>query len=430
MTISLLTQKVSTIFGVKKHNKTYVDAFGVEIEVEPNNPTMRPSDFFSQNEAYTRNWSIKSDGSLRNNGYEIISKVMNEYEIDQAKVSYNESFPWRMFSTTSPRTSVHVHLNFSQNYLFEVITFFCHMLLIEDIVAEYCGKTRKGNLFALESGKSLSNYNNVKELITKQDYRFGNNDYRYTAINLESLSRLGTVEVRTMRGLTNIDEVFDWVTILVQIKKLCTNKTPNQIDFSNLLPKELLDFCKDSGIDYQEKINSQLSLFYDLMSSHPTSWDFSNPNCDWRNTPGIKEYCFINWDRNVEILLSYDYYKKFKRNNTNQERPFEPRGPLPVLNQGNNLEVRIQPRHGDLVLIDDAANPGNVLPRDFNWAENRFANVDIRDLLVQRGNNQQNVIDANFVAVDEIPDDVQPDVELDDFDFDIDIDEEHPNAFR
>jgi hypothetical protein len=427
MTISLLTQKVSTIFGVKKHNKAYVDAFGVEIEIEPNNPSMRPSDFFPQNEAYTRYWSTKADGSLRNNGYEIISKVMNEFEIDQAKASYNESFPWRLFSTTSPRTSVHVHLNFSQNYLFEVITFFCHMLLIEDIVTEYCGKTRKGNLFALESGKSLSNYNNVKELISKQDYRFGNNDYRYTAINLESLSRLGTVEVRTMRGLTNIDEVFDWVTILVQIKKLCTNKTPNQIDFSNLIPKELLDFCKDSGIDYQEKINSQLSLFYDLMSSHPTSWDFSNPNCDWRNTPGIKEYSLNNWDRNIETLLSYDYYKKFKRNNPNQERPFEPRGLLPVLNQGNNLEVRIQPfRHIEPEeFFNAAANHENVLPRDL--FERQFAvNVVIRDLPEQilRGNNPGNVIDANFVVVDEMPDDVQPDVELDDFD----LDEEQPNA--
>ena len=407
MTISLLTQKVSTIFGVKKHNKAYVDAFGVEIEVEPNNPTMRPSAFFPQNEEYTRYWSTKSDGSLRNNGYEIISKVMNEFEIDQAKDSYNESFPWRLFDTTSPRTSVHVHLNFSQNYLFEVITFFCHMLLIEDIVAEYCGKTRKGNLFALESGKSLANYNNVKELITKQDYRFGNNDYRYTAINLESLSRLGTVEVRTMRGLTNIDEVFDWVMTLVQIKKWCSGKTPNQIDFENLLPKELLDFCKDSGIDYQEKINSQLSLFYDLMSSHPTSWDFSNPNCDWRNTPGIKEYCVNNWDRNIETLLSYEYYKKFNRANTNQERPFEPRGPLPVL----------------ILVNDPPVNP--AIPQPIPQIEEDIqAWLEPHRLRLLAENNLGNVIDANFVVVDEMPDDVQPDVELDDFD----LDEEQPNA--
>jgi hypothetical protein len=208
-----------------------------------------------------------------------------------------------------------------------------------------------------------------------------------------------------MRGLTNIDEVFDWVTILVQIKKWCSGKTPNQIDFSNLLPKELLDFCKDSGIDYQEKINSQLSLFYDLMSSHPTSWDFSNPNCDWRNTPGIKEYCFNNWDRNIETLLSYEYYKKFNRANQNQERPFEPRQPLPVLNQGNNLEVRLQPRLG---LIDVA-----VLLDNQAWNEPRR-------LRLLAENNPGNVI------VDEMPDDVQPDVELDDFDFD----EEHPHGPR
>jgi hypothetical protein len=213
-----------------------------------------------------------------------------------------------------------------------------------------------------------------------------------------------------MRGLTNIDEVFDWVMTLVQIKKWCSGKTPNQIDFENLLPKELLDFCKDSGIDYQEKINSQLSLFYDLMSSHPTSWDFSNPNCDWRNTPGIKEYCVNNWDRNIETLLSYEYYKKFNRANTNQERPFEPREPLPVLNLVN----------------DPAVNPAIPQPipqieediqAEHNWNEARRLILWVENM---RGaeNNPGNVI------VDEMPDDVQPDVELDDFD----LDEEQPNA--
>jgi hypothetical protein len=139
------------------------------------------------------------------------------------------------------------------------------------------------------------------------------------------------------------------------------------------------------------------------MSSHPTGWDFSNPNCDWRNTPGIKEYCFNNWDRNIETLLSYEYYKKFNRANQNQERPFEPRGPLPVLNLVN----------------DPAVNP--AIPQPIPQIEVDFqAWLQPRRLGLLAENNPGNVI------VDEMPDDVQPDVELDDFDFD----EEHPHGPR
>jgi len=390
----LLTKQVSYIFGVKKHSKAYKDAFGVEIEVEPK-PNVRVLDILPRNGAYEANWHTKADGSLRNGGYEIISKVMNEYEIDFAKATYNESFPWELFCTTSPRTSIHVHLNFSQNLLYEVITFYCHMLLIEDIIAEYSGKSRKGNLFALEAGKSLSNYNAVRDLVSKQDYRFVNNDNKYTSVNLESLMRLGTVEVRTMRGLTDIEDIFEWVQILLDIKKMCTHKTPAQIDFQSLLPKALIDFCEERNIDYREKINSQLSLFYDLMSSHPTGWDFTNPKCDWRNADGLQDYNVRFWGhKDVDTILSYDYYKKFLKETQRKPEPFRPNQPLPRLN--NNV----------LVVVDD--------PRV------RFVNNEENLLELRRGLPEW----AQIIPIDEIMDEQpevpEPNVELDDFDEDED----------
>ena len=408
----LLTQKVSYIFGVKKHPKPYQDAFGVEIEVEPARG-VRPNEILPVGEL-NNYWRTTSDGSLRNGGYEIISKVMNEHEIDNAKSLYNQSFPWQLFCTTSPRTSTHVHINFSQNYLYEVITFFCHMLLIEDIIAEYSGKSRKGNLFALEAGKSLSNYNNVRELVAKQDYKFLNNDYKYAAINLESLQRIGTVEVRTMRGLTDIDDIFEWVQILVEIKRMCTNKTPRDIDFNNLLPKKLMEFCVEQGIDYQEKINSQLSLFYDIMSSHPTQWDFSNPKCDWRNSEGLQEFNQTYWGvKDVNILLSYDYYRKFLANRKVEPEPFRPNQPLPPA----------QPvaEEGPL------GRPDNFRAALLNRArENRFAEIDWFDnnLVVPQ---PQGLVIRNAV-VEEMPDDLEPDVELDDFDED-EVEQEDARRF-
>lgn len=200
--------------------------FGVELEVEGHGVAMEgiPS----------RNWKRVEEGSLRGESIEYV--FSNPCEYDEAVKRVN-----RLFETfkkngvkikNSYRTSTHVHLNFSDKTVKQVIMFFFLHTILEEVLEVYCGEHRKGNLFCMSTRDNEDLILSLDAAIfTYRNFRDFGEQIRYCAANLAALNKFGTIEIRTMRGADTAEQVNTWLDILNQLYEfsLKTEQTPVEL---------------------------------------------------------------------------------------------------------------------------------------------------------------------------------------------------------
>lgn len=182
---------------------------GIEIECEPVDGTNLLS-------IDTKNWTTVPEGSLRG-GLEYISKgPIRIKEVSNALDEWSKASAGLKFKN-SLRTSVHLHFN-AQDWTYEeVYKLIGCFWLFENLLVSLNGKERIGNLFCLRSSDSedfvyevLGGLKNGKYL---QSF-FGKDFYRYSALNLESLAKYGSIEFRFLKGSTDTEWISMWIRAL------------------------------------------------------------------------------------------------------------------------------------------------------------------------------------------------------------------------
>lgn len=183
---------------------------GIEIEMEGRNLAFG-----------SRTWNVKGDGSLRGTGaeYVLISPIpsKNVYKI----LENLEKTLAKNGATLTPsnRCGVHIHVNCQHMWFTEVLNFVITYLILEDLLLEYCGEDRVGNLFCLRSS-------DAEELITALVNASGvgtfrhmmRDDYRYAGVNLVSLHKFGSVEFRSLGTPAKLTDITRWVEMLLSIR--------------------------------------------------------------------------------------------------------------------------------------------------------------------------------------------------------------------
>ena len=210
---------------------------GLEIETE----TERSYKYV---DGLTNYWRTEPDGSLRNNGVEFIFRRPLAFGSDTYNTAM-ELFSEQAKTTKflkSTYTSVHVHLNMQPKTLVQIMNFIALYQLFEEVLAEYCGNSRNGNLFCLKTSNAESLYRTVNEIAQAihggqgQDYvaRLDNNRMKYSGLNLVPLRNFGSLEVRTHPGCTNVELINRWVGILHQLYTMA-DKFANPVDIVDRL---------------------------------------------------------------------------------------------------------------------------------------------------------------------------------------------------
>lgn len=207
---SLLTEGYNRKYAAKPQEYTY----GVEVELELQ--TNRIGGFFQHN---IPGWDKHEDGSLRN-GIELVSSEPVGIDkigdhLDELKKYISK---WPIIEGAN-RTSVHVHINCLNYTPYGVLSRYAKLLMFEPALIRFSGESRKGNLFCLSSKDAKYAFNHVCTLLSRNGpvrSMFGGN-FRYTAINLVSIAKYGTIEVRCMRGTSDTQLIKDWVHILHNI---------------------------------------------------------------------------------------------------------------------------------------------------------------------------------------------------------------------
>lgn len=232
------------------------DVIGVELEYEGEHLHINPVEF----------WKTNVEHSLREYKghlpveYVLIKplprdKLTSALKYLEAKMKAAGSNP-----VSSPRTSTHVHLNAQGMTWKQIITWVCTYALVEDILVEYSGKERIGNLFCLRTRDTHHFITCLESAIKNEQYNLvTDHQLRYTSMNLASIQKFGSVEFRSMRSPISFDDLNKWIDVLQAIKVA-------SLSWKN--PREVVEFFEKHGPSATLKRIFPVPWMYDLFD-HP-----------------------------------------------------------------------------------------------------------------------------------------------------------------
>lgn len=216
----------SFIKDLLKFRRIYPKSFSLEIEAEftRNTDSIPPKD-----------WQVKADHSLRGHGLEYITREPGTVKETAQKVKELLELDQFRYYSESHRTSTHVHYNI-QNYTLEELV--CLILLYyvcEPQLTSFAGEEREGNLFCLRlcdaevCGEAFYHVYNEEWMSLS-----GNFDrFKYAALNIANVSKLGTIEFRQLRGTNDPSLILRWVRMIESLASFRALHVKSINDFQN-----------------------------------------------------------------------------------------------------------------------------------------------------------------------------------------------------
>lgn len=196
---------------------------GIEVEAEGQNlPRQR-----------VKGWRCIEDGSLRGESREYVleqpvprANVLGFLEILKAAYAREGTIIQDSF-----RTSVHVHVNVQEMPIVQWYNYITLYLVFEEMLTEFCGPTRVGNLFCLRAQDAEYMLDMLQQsAVRKEWHRLVHDNLRYAALNIKATGTYGSLEFRSMRGTEDIHLINNWVNILLSLKDAATRyKDPREI---------------------------------------------------------------------------------------------------------------------------------------------------------------------------------------------------------
>lgn len=203
---------------------TYQGYVGIEVEVE-NIKEGIPVECY---------WSVKTDGSLRNNGFELVSQPLAVKQIQFAVEHMYEALYKHNQPDFSNRTSVHVHVNCRDMTQDQVYNFVLLYSIFEKHFFKVAGTKRWNSIYCVPVYRC-----NILQHSKTVIYDFIP-DYwhKYCALNLLPLipnnntGCYGTIEFRHLYGTANPLELMEWINDI-----LCLRQVAIDMDNAELLEK-------------------------------------------------------------------------------------------------------------------------------------------------------------------------------------------------
>ncbi len=201
-------------------------AYGFEVEVEGAN---LPGD--------VPGWVGHNDGSLRGESLEYVFASPFTYErgleaINALEKAFEDNKTVLNFSY---RTSIHQHINVSNLNLVHVANFITTYYILEDLLFDFAGRERAGNLFCLRAKDAQAVIWTLIRAIQSGNPGplLMNDQIRYGALNLKALTEHGSLEVRSFRGTEDFNAIRQWYRILHELRQSVENfKDPQDVIFS------------------------------------------------------------------------------------------------------------------------------------------------------------------------------------------------------
>jgi len=189
---------------------------GLELEIEGNNlPTQGSLEKISGKTSGAR-WLAKTDGSLRGEALEyVLSAPCNIDEAEPMIVGLYDKF--KTLGTAlqlTNRCSTHVHVNMTGKKVNEITSAIALWTAFEEPLTLWAGEERVNNHFCLSAKDS--NFGTVsawRSFLRSGSARFGDN-LKYSALNILTLQRFGSIEYRVMNASEDPARLVDWTKFI------------------------------------------------------------------------------------------------------------------------------------------------------------------------------------------------------------------------
>ena len=166
-------------------------------------------------------WLQKFDGSLRGTSMEYVMRGPVKREDVKAALSQLETIAKESGATFRPsdRCGVHVHVNVQSWTTKKVFNFITLYLLLENVLVNYCGETREGNLFCLR-GQDADWFIQALMQAKRNHTLVGlcRNEFRYASINVNAIGTFGSLEFRAAQTQKKLSGINTWVKMLLAVK--------------------------------------------------------------------------------------------------------------------------------------------------------------------------------------------------------------------
>lgn len=204
--------------GIMMGKKTITNGeVGIEVEVEGRK--LPKGDGMGSNRVVGP-WMYVHDGSLRgaDNAEYVLKAPLMFREVDGAVDDLWKVFK-KMGSTLdeSNRTSVHIHLNVQGFFLNRLTSFMSIYYTFEEILTQWCGEHRVGNLFCMRAKDAPAIITQVRRFIRTDMGSQLRDHHHYAGLNTHAISKFGSLEFRALRGVTDPEGIKQWVKILKRL---------------------------------------------------------------------------------------------------------------------------------------------------------------------------------------------------------------------
>jgi len=168
-------------------------------------------------------WNVTTDGSLRNNGFEYISRPVTVSAASDMFRRLHGTIKLRDSDPFSQRTSIHVHANCANMEIKQVRTAILLYALFEEAFFLMCSQERRDNIHCTPLTETYlpSIYNSsLNNMIARW--------HKYTALNIKPLTKQGTIEFRHMQGHNDVKLLDEWLTIIQNLLTVAKEVSINQ----------------------------------------------------------------------------------------------------------------------------------------------------------------------------------------------------------
>ncbi len=118
------------------------------------------------------------------------------------------------------RCSTHIHVNVNDMNRVQKMNFITLYIMFERVLLSLVEESRVGNVFCLPVFDSNSVENVLCSIAEKEVglEDLGLDHWKYSAINLASIGRLGSLEFRALHGTKDPVEIMNWVNLHLRMK--------------------------------------------------------------------------------------------------------------------------------------------------------------------------------------------------------------------
>jgi len=244
--------QLKSLIGYAFDNRYNDLRFGLEVEVENAVDVRYP-------ERFAEMWTTHTDGSLRNNGIEYVTRRPNTPEDTFQALDLLETFlKQNKHLDFSERTSFHVHVNFQPRTVKDFHNFLTMYYMLENVITLRAGfENRVANHFCLR----LCDSNSVKAGLLRSFQGHPHDMFgyeKYLALNLNAFGRFGTLEFRCHRGTNDVNEYRSFVQMLQEMYNTALTMDHPEVIFQGM-----------SGLGFAEYFEQHLPITMKYLYSDP-----------------------------------------------------------------------------------------------------------------------------------------------------------------